>query len=135
MANKPGQSFTRQAAEPPVVARNINQGLPLLEALDRMGFGRGTAVQWLPGGIPLVWSTIPDLAIRPVRAPSTGIPAKSGNTPGQGTCTLYTWNGTAHVVGTDTVVVRNDYGTAVGANKLIKIHYWQGEWWVLTESC
>lgn len=227
MASKPGQIFTRQAAEPPVVARNINQGLPLLEALDRMGFGRGTSVQWLPGGIPLVrglpsalavakaksptggiaaknsstdepgkekcklylwdgkaeklgeatvdevdvynsqavavpgstdlwivaldrtqggdgdWFVLNALStgIQKAKAPTGGIAAKSGSTPGSATCTLYKWDGTSETLDTATVTVKNSYSSAVGANKDIWIVSRPrstgstSDWFVLTEAC
>lgn len=79
--------------------------------------------------------------ITKAKAPSGGVAAKSGNTPGSATCTLYTWDGTSEVLGTNTVTVKNSYATAVGANKDIWIvaRTRNGgsstDWFVLTEAC
>ena len=71
----------------------------------------------------------------PAQAPSGGVPAKVSGTPGSAVCTLFTWDGTSHVLGSDTATVLNDHPAAVGANKLIKIYRWSGAWWILTEAC
>jgi hypothetical protein len=71
----------------------------------------------------------------PVQAPVGGIAALAGTTPGSATCTRYTWTGTAFALGSATLTVRNSYGSAVGAGKLVWATWWQGSWWVLTEAC
>jgi hypothetical protein len=38
-------------------------------------------------------------------------------------------------VGTETLLVKNDYTTAVEASKLLWVTFWSGYWFVVTEAC
>jgi hypothetical protein len=73
--------------------------------------------------------------VYPVKAPSGGIAALSGTTPGSATCTMYTWNGTAFQATGSTLTVRNPYSSAVAASKLLWVADWQGATWVVSEAC
>lgn len=75
MNGKPGRAFERQAPGQPITARRINQGLPILDALQRMGVGAGMAQRDGPGGIPLL-SAIP---VDQVYARITGVPTNGGH--------------------------------------------------------
>lgn len=72
------------------------------------------------------------------KAPSGGIPARSGTTPGSATCTF--WEiGTGPTLAATSVseTVYNISGTAVAANALITVNreYISGLWIVIMESC
>lgn len=72
------------------------------------------------------------------KAPSGGIPARSGTTPGSASCTF--WEiGTGPTLAATSVseTVYNISGTAVAANALITVNreYLSGLWIVIMESC
>ncbi len=69
------------------------------------------------------------------RAPSTGIPARVGMTPGMATCQLYEFDGSKLVLGSRTETLRNPYGAAVGPLRFVGYAWWYGAWWVATEEC
>lgn len=114
-----GVGFTREGA------RRVAEAT---KGYERLVKGGGVPDR---GGGPRLWGG----RIRTVLSPSAGIPGMVGTTPGQAICTARTWNGTARTLGTETLLVRNDYPGAVGGNKVCKIHWEDGAWWDATESC
>lgn len=113
-------------------AEDLNDLVEAVDSLRRAGSAGGLS-RGTYGGV--VYVGAPAGELRRVRAPVGGIPARSGATPGSATCTLCTYDGTTWAVGTETLLVKNDYATAVEALKLLWVTFWSGAWWVVTESC
>jgi hypothetical protein len=72
------------------------------------------------------------------KAPSGGIPARSGTTPGSATCTFWEIaTGPTLTATSISETVYNVSGTAVAANAIITVNreYITGKWIVIMESC
>jgi hypothetical protein len=65
----------------------------------------------------------------------SGIPALSGSTPGSGTVTLYSFNGTTLSATTTTVTAYNMTSGAVAANAWLQLKLIAGYWFIDVEGC
>lgn len=69
------------------------------------------------------------------KSPGTIVSAKSGNIPTPFQATLFTWDGTNEVLGTQAVQSRNNYPNSIAANKVIWMVMRRGKWFTPVESC
>jgi hypothetical protein len=69
------------------------------------------------------------------RTGTGGVPAMSGTTPGQADVTLYEFDGTTLSLGSDTLTAYNMVPAAVGANKVVLLHWANGYPFVVVEPC
>jgi hypothetical protein len=69
------------------------------------------------------------------KSPATIVAAKSGNIPTPFQATLFTWDGTNEILGTQTVQSRNNYPATIAANKVIWMVMRRGKWFTPVESC
>lgn len=86
-----GENYRRQKPRPPISAGIINQGLPVLEGLSRLGVGAGLSMQSMSGLIPLLRLVGVHLAY--AQAGAADIPARTINgdgliVPGVGECLI-----------------------------------------------
>jgi hypothetical protein len=66
---------------------------------------------------------------------TTALTARSGSTPGTGSFSFRTFDGTTAATATATMTVRNDYLTAIATGKVIWVQYADGVYWLVVGDC
>ena len=130
-----GESFKPPNRGEPISARFLQAVARAVEGLLRLKAGPGLRETNVHGMRVLSLVNPDTQPVRALRAPSGGIPARSGLTCGSATCTFYNEDPTNYQLSDETATVYNDYRVAVANNGEIRARYRNGRWWVLTEEC
>lgn len=130
----------RQRPYKPISARMINTMADLAND-QRVVAGPGVVSFAWPGGTVIQADGSTSGAWYFAYSPMTGIPARTGTppgdlTPGSASCVIYSWTGSVlTLVASKSYVTRNAWKTAIGGNRLVRVTYGRGSWWVVNQDC